>query len=237
MNNGTNSAGAPMITPARRRSRLLTIFLTAASICLLLSVSIAAPILIRPFYYAHIRPLALCEQTGFSESQIKTAYNEMLDYCLGVRDEFSTGDLKWSESGKSHFTDCRTLFLLDLRTLLASACALAALLLAAYFMKLEPARILSHGPMFWTGSLLGGGFLLVGALAAADFDRAFVVFHSLFFPGKDNWLFDPGVDEIILILPQTFFMNCAILILGILLAGCIVLIAADILCNRSRRPQ
>lgn len=215
---------------ARRESRLLTVFLTAAGVFLLLSAAIASPILIRPFYYAQIEPLALCEETGFSKEQIKTAYNEMLDYCLGIRDDFSTGELKWSESGKSHFTDCRTLFLLDLRVLCVSACAVLILLSAAHFMKLRPARIASRGPMFWTGSLLGGGFLLIGALAAIDFDRAFVVFHSLFFPGKDNWLFDPRTDEIILILPESFFMHCAILILGILLAGCAALIAADILC-------
>ena len=52
----------------------------------------------------------------------------------------------------------------------------------------------------------------VGALAALDFDRAFVLFHSLFFPGKSNWLFDWRTDPIILALPQEFFRNCAILI-------------------------
>lgn len=52
-------------------------------------------------------------------------------------------------------------------------------------------------------------FLAVGGLAALDFDRAFVVFHALFFPGKDNWLFDPETDQIITILPQVFFRNSA----------------------------
>jgi integral membrane protein (TIGR01906 family) len=54
--------------------------------------------------------------------------------------------------------------------------------------------------------------LVVGGLAALDFDRAFVIFHHIFFPGKDNWMFDPRTDAIILVLPQQFFMNCAILI-------------------------
>ena len=48
-------------------------------------------------------------------------------------------------------------------------------------------------------------------LVAIDFENAFVVFHKIFFPGKDNWQFSYA-DEIIMALPQQFFMNCAILI-------------------------
>ena len=68
---------------------------------------------------------------------------------------------------------------------------------------------------------------VIGGLAALDFDRAFVVFHSLFFPGKSNWIFDWRVDEIILVLPQVVFRNYAILIVGLLLLGCAGLMVAD----------
>jgi integral membrane protein (TIGR01906 family) len=56
--------------------------------------------------------------------------------------------------------------------------------------------------------------LIVGLLAASDFDKAFRVFHTVFFPGKDNWVFDPHADEIIKAMPEEFFMNCAILIIS-----------------------
>lgn len=206
--------------------KLLTVLLAAAAALVLLTFSIAAPILCRPFYYAHIGPLELCERTGLTENEIKTAYNEMLDYCLGG-EEFSTGVLRWSDSGKSHFTDVRVLFLLDLWVLGVSAAVLAALLTAARLRKLRPAPLLGRGPGFWAGAGLGGLFLLIGGWAALDFDRAFVAFHALFFPGKDNWLFDPRADQIINILPQEFFRNCAILILAILVTGCIALIVSD----------
>lgn len=61
-------------------------------------------------------------------------------------------------------------------------------------------------------------------MAALDFDRAFTVFHSIFFPGKDNWLFDPVTDPVILILPEAFFRNCAIAIVTVLLTVCIMLV-------------
>jgi integral membrane protein (TIGR01906 family) len=65
---------------------------------------------------------------------------------------------------------------------------------------------------------------VVGSLAAVDFDRAFVIFHKIFFPGKSNWLFDYDADQIIRVLPQDFFMNCAILIGAglILFSGCLL---------------
>ena len=62
------------------------------------------------------------------------------------------------------------------------------------------------------------------ALAATDFDRAFTVFHGIFFPGKENWLFDPATDPVILLLPEEFFRNCAIAIAASLLLLCLVLI-------------
>lgn len=210
-----------------KQSRLLTVILSIVIAVLLLSFSIAAPIVCRPFYYAHIGPLELENNTGYTRSEIKTAYNEMLDYCLGA-EEFSTGILKWSENGKDHFTDVRVLFLLDLRVLLVSALLLAGILIAMRLTAWRPCRLLGRGSAFWAGTGLAGMFLIVGALAAADFDKAFEVFHALFFPGKTNWLFDPKTDEIINILPQDFFMHCAVLIFGILILGCAVLIAADL---------
>ena len=215
-----------------RQSKPLTILLAVLTAVVLLTGAIAAPILCRPFYYAHIGPLDLCEQTGLTEEQIKTAYNEMLDYCLGA-EEFSTGVLRWSESGKSHFTDVRVLFLLDLKALVISASLLVVTLVASRLAGRRPSRLLGRWPAFWAGAGLGGAFLVVGGLAALDFDKAFVIFHALFFPGKDNWLFDPRTDEIITILPQEFFMNCAILILAILIIGCAALIAYDLLHNRT----
>ena len=217
-----------------KRSRLLSALLAAAIALALLTGSIALPIVCRPFYYAHIGALHLEERTGLSRAEIRTAYDEMLDYCLGAP-EFSTGVLKWSESGKSHFTDVRFLFLLDLRLFFAAAAAILFLIVLARLCRRSFSPLLGRGPCFWAGAGLGGAFLSVGGLAALDFDRAFVVFHTLFFPGKDNWLFDPDADEIINILPQQFFMDCAILILAVLVLGCAALILAD-LC-RGRRPR
>lgn len=217
-----------------KRSKSLTVLLALALALVLLTGSIAAPILCRPFYYAHIGPLGLEEATGLTEGEIRTAFDEMLDYCQGRSEEFSTGVLKWSESGKNHFADVRFLFQLNFQALACALGLLAALLLISSRGRQRPQPLLGRGPAFWAGVGLGTAFLAVGALAALDFDRAFVAFHAVFFPGKDNWLFNPAQDQIISILPQEYFRNCALLILAVSAAGCAGFIIYDLIKKQGR---
>ena len=60
-------------------------------------------------------------------------------------------------------------------------------------------------------------FVFLIGLCSIDFDTAFLVFHRIFFPGKENFYFDPYTDGIILILPLKFFERCAILIGSVIL--------------------
>lgn len=216
-------------------SKLLAFLTGLLTALLVLSASIAVPLLCRPFYYAHIQALDLDGYTGLSVDQIKEAFDQVMDYCLGLRPDFAAGVLPFSPSGADHFADVRTLFLLDLWVAGLSLAALLALFVLSRRNKCTPAPLLGHGPGFWAAVGLGGVFLLVGGLAATNFERAFVVFHALFFPGKTNWLFDWRTDPIILLLPEDFFRNCAILILALLIFWCVVLIAADLLAQRRRR--
>lgn len=218
-------------------SKLLSLFTGVFTALLVLSASIAVPLLCRPFYYAHIKSLNLDGYTGLSVEQIKEAFDQMMDYCLGLRPDFAAGVLPFSVSGASHFADVRVLFLLDLWIAVISLAALVILFVLSRKRKLTPAPLLGHGPGFWAAIGLGGLFLIVGGLAATNFERAFVVFHSIFFPGKTNWLFDWRTDPIILLLPEDFFRNCAILILALLVFWCVVLIAADLLAQRRRKKR
>lgn len=217
-----------------KTSKPLSVVLSVLLALVVLTGSVAVPLLCRPFYYAHIGPMGL-EGWGLTEDEIKTAYNEMMDFCLGRREDFSAGVLRFSPSGADHFADVRGLFLLDLRVLACAAAVLAAVLAVCRVKNTRPYRFLGRGPGTWAAAGLGLTFLTVGGLAALDFDRAFVIFHSLFFPGKDNWIFDWREDPIILFLPQDFFRNCAILILALLLTWCAVLLAADQPAGKGRR--
>ena len=219
-----------------KTSKGLTALFALLIALVVLTGAVAVPLLCRPFYYAQIGPLGLTD-TGLPEEEIRAAFDDVMDYCLDLRPDFAAGVLTFSRSGADHFADVRGLFLLDLRVLAVSLALLAAAMLLCWGKRLRPARPLGRGPGFWGAAGLGAVFLAVGGLAALDFQRAFVVFHSVLFPGKTNWIFDWRTDPIILLLPETFFRNCALLVLGLILLWCAVLIAADLWLGRRGRKR
>ena len=193
----------------RKESKLYTAAVILAVMGLVLSASVAVPLLWRGFYELHIDAMELPSKTGWSAEEIRAAFDEMMDYCV-YGQTFGTGALKWSAEGYAHFRDCRVLFTLDFTVLGVSLASVWLLWLMR--REYKAVRIGGRGPLFWAGSGLAGLFAAVAGLAALNFDRAFVVFHTLFFPGKTNWIFDWYADQIIRVLPQEFFRNCAILI-------------------------
>ena len=213
------------------KEKLISVAQAVLVALVILSGAIAVPILCRPFFYLHIKPLSLETLVGLTAGEVKTAYNAMMDFCIGITDTFSAGVLPFSQAGASHFADVRRLFVLDLRVLIVSALLLSIIVL---LRRKKPVRLLGYTPGFWGAIGLSVTFTNVGSLAALDFDRAFVVFHKLFFPGKDNWLFDRRQDPIINMLPEEFFRNCAILILASVLLTCGFLIAYDIKNKKTR---
>ena len=202
----------------------LGVVFTLAVAVLTLTVSIGLPIYVRPFYYLQIEPLGIPEATGHSYREIVDSFNELLDYLTLPGREFSTGVFAYSEEGMNHFVDCKWLFDLNAVGLIVSLVIVVALLI------LHKRGVITLPTLrgFRLSAIAGGAllltFLALGILVSLDFDRAFVIFHSLFFPGKDNWLFNPYTDEIILALPSDFFMNCAILI-----ASSVIIISAGLL--------
>ena len=192
------------------KKRMLSL-ICMVSLCLfLLTAAIGLPIYIRPFYYAHIDAFDLPARSGYTAEEIRDAYDEVLDYLTLPGKDFGTGVIPHSSEGKAHFEDCKVLFELNAAVLVGSGLVLAVLF--ALRKKWGPDRLGKHSAAFWAAVLSVTAPIMIGGLAALDFDRAFVVFHSIFFPGKTNWVFDWHRDQIIRVLPQEFFMDCAILI-------------------------
>lgn len=200
-----------------RKSRvnlLSTVLLIIAIVVYTITFSIGLPIYVRPFYYAHVEALDMPFWTDLSVEQIREAYDEVLDYLTLPNREFGTGVLGFSEEGASHFADCKKLFNLNLWGMIISGAAIITLTVLDKKGIISFCRFCGLRPCLWAGVGTLGLFVTVGGLAAINFDLAFQVFHKIFFPGKDNWLFDPSVDEIINVMPFEFFRNCAILILS-----------------------
>lgn len=199
-------------------SRTLSVLLAAALAVFFLSAAIAFPILCRPFYYVQIDALDLPAQTGWDETTIRTAYDEVMDYLVYGAD-FGMGTLRWSADGQAHFADCRVLFRLDFVLLGISAVVLAALAVLYRCRKITFRRLCGRSPAFWAAAGLTAVFLFAAVWAVIDFNSLFTAFHHVFFPGKTNWVFDWRTDEIILILPEAFWARTGVLVLLLCLGG------------------
>ena len=211
------------------KNKILTGLLGFFVAILIITFSIGLPIHFRPFYYLQIDLLDIEEYSGADRETIKEAFNELMDYLTIPGNEFGTGKFPYSEEGKSHFVDCKVLFDLNTIAFIISLVSVIALLILKKLGIFELWRPFGMNITFCSGAYTLGGFALIGGIVALDFDTAFTIFHKIFFPGKDNWLFNPYTDGIIMILPQDFFMNCAILIFTSIILLCAVCITSGLI--------
>jgi len=206
-----------------------------AAVVATVTFSIGLPIYFRPFYYMQIEPLGIEEATGYDKETVIEGYDEVLDYLTRPGGQFSAGVFKFSEDGAGHFADCKGLFTLNAWGYIIALAVLAAVILLARLGKVKLCSPLGFSVFGWAGAATLTVFAALASLAALDFDRAFVIFHSIFFPGKDNWRFDWRRDEIILAMPEEFFMNCAILIASSVIIISSVLIVCSVLRRNKER--
>ena len=198
-------------------SILLSFILVISLAVLTITISIGLPIYIRDFYFAFVKITDLPTVSGYSYEVIETAFNELMDFLI-LNKEFATGALKYSEEGKNHFIDVKFLFDLNFYGLVISFIVTLFIGILNKCKVIKIKKLFDLHPMFYSSIIVILIPLIVGYFCLLDFDKAFTVFHHIFFPGKENWVFDPYYDEIINILPQEFFASCAALIgLSILL--------------------
>ncbi len=214
------------------RNRAVNIALTVVFVVTLtlfiLTFAIGLPIYCRFFYYLQIKTLKLEEATGWSYEVIKEAYDEVLNYLTLPNRPFGTGALKWTAEEAAHFADCKVLFDLNLGVLVSSGAVTLTLTLLNRFKVIRLARPFGHGAYLISAvAALALPVVIIILALIVGFDKAFTAFHAVFFPGKDNWYFNPNTEQIIRVMPEEFFMNCAIIIAVGLIAFAVALIIAD----------
>lgn len=179
--------------------------LLAAILALLIATALGLGIIhITDFpYTVDIDRLKIEESSGLDREEIMANYSSVMDYLSPFSSsEFDLPTLAYTRTGAGHFADCKVIFGWFY---LLGALALVAYILLAVF-KVFDKRVLRYG-----GIITIAIPVVFGLGAAVNFDRMFVAFHAVFFDG-DTWIFDPVEDAIINILPEDFFMHCAIFI-------------------------
>lgn len=166
----------------------------------------------RPFYYYEIDRLHIEQTSGFSKEEIIENYDALIDYCS----PFYTGELKFptfpaSKEGLIHFTEVKNIFVA-----IFWCGILSGILLIFIIIQKKKAN---ENKYLLISSILSIILpLVIGLASFINFDKLFILFHKLMFR-NDYWIFSEETDPVITILPEQFFMDCAIIIAATVIIG------------------
>lgn len=181
----------------------------------IISVSVVFTLAFRPLYYLDISALDISEQSGYSEEEIRENYDVLIDYNMSLgKDKLEFPTLAMSEPGRIHFEEVRDIF--NIFKYMAMAGVVLSIGGIVFCIRRKEYRYLKL-----TSILAIALPAVLGLLVALNWDWAFVTFHHIAFD-NDYWIFDPLTDPVITILPDTFFMHCALMILGCVVLGSVV---------------
>lgn len=195
---------------------------------LFISFSVVVTLNFRPLYYFDIHHLDIPAYSGLDEAVIRENYDVLIDYNSMFYDgELEFPSLVMSESGRIHFQEVKNIFV-GLQYLLIADFLVCAVLLAYHIRKRSFAFFRLAGMITIVIPVV------LGILIALNWNWVFVTFHHIAFD-NDYWIFDSVTDPIINILPDTFFMHCALMILTlVVLCAALCLVADRRLCRERK---
>ena len=194
----------------------------------IIGCSVVGTLAYKPLYYHDMKALRIAEYSGYSEMEIRENYDALIDYNMAWEDgELLFPSLPMSETGKIHFEEVKEIF--DSFKYLAVTCGLLGVAGIVFMAKKKEYRYLKM-----TAIISCGLPVVLGILVGLFWDRVFVIFHELFF-NNDYWIFDYRTDPIILLLPDEFFLHCALLIFGGVLSGATVCLISYLILRKRER--
>lgn len=193
-----------------RRFKITDLLIGIIFTLLFISVAVIVTINFRPLYYLDIGLLDIEASSGLSRAEIISNYNALIDYSSPFfRGELTFPTLTASPSGLQHFVEVKNIF--------NSFYIMGAItLVLGIIIILQKSKNRDFSYLLVSSITAVVLPLLLGIYMCIDFDRAFVIFHKIFF-NNDYWMFDPATDPVITILPDTFFLHCAVLIIVLVL--------------------
>lgn len=210
--------------------KLFRNIVTALSLMMfIISLSVTATLNFRPLYYFDIGYLHIAETSGVDEEIIKKNYDILIDYnSMFNHSTLDFPDFAMSEHGRIHFEEVKNIFV-GLQYIGIVTFILSVLLIIIAVRKKETL-------CFKLAAILTVAIpAVLGIFIALNWEKAFVTFHHIFF-SNDYWIFDPQTDAIITILPDTFFMHCAIMILALVVLGSLLCgLAAHLIGRRNNK--
>lgn len=170
--------------------------------------------------------------TGWTPAQVEAVTRDIVVEVWvgpGTFAQEVAGEAVFTERERSHMADVRQLVLAFYAVVGVAALALVLLGLASAWSR-----------TYWRAVALGAKVLAVGTIAvgiafAVFFDRAFTLFHQLFF-AEGTWTFDPATDRLVQLFPYQFWTETtiAVAVVGFGLTATVWVVASRL--GRPPRP-
>ncbi len=183
----------------------------------IISFAVVVTLNFTPLYDFTAEGMEVVEASGVEFDDIKENYRILIDYNnLWGPDTLNMPDFPMSETGRIHFEEVKAIFGLFEIILFISAPICIALAIYKFRTRQKRFFLFSGVATVVVPSVLG-------VLIALNWQWVFVKFHEIAF-NNDYWIFDYRTDPVILILPNAFFMICAIMILAVVVLLSLALI-------------
>ena len=216
-----------------------------AALCVLLIIiaqSIFIPTFhIMPYFRWHYQQRGIPESIGIDEEELMHVTTELLDYMRGRRPDLviyaTVSGVErqfFSDIEIRHMVDVYELYRVGFIIRNISFWLLALLILGMAYFKVRILDLLAR----CCREVVTGFLMLLAILAGVivwDFDRAFVMFHLIFFD-NEYWLLDPTVDLLINMVPLVFFIEISIIVGALLLIFSALVIIVSTLYLRATLP-
>ena len=214
------------------------------AVCLLLiiiSQSIIFPTFFMPFFTWQYERLDVAETIQVEQDELMRVTTELLDYMRGRRESLEDIYAVVAGEERRFFSDIEIRHMVDVLDLYNIAFmirniaffVMVGLFLGMVLLKYNVLHVICRCCReVQTGFLILSG--IVVGLIAINFERAFDIFHYIFF-NNDYWILDPRVDLLINMVPIDFFIHISIFIgLLLLFASVAVIVISTIYLRRTR---
>jgi len=213
-----------------------------AALCLVLiiiSQSIIFPTFFMPFFRWQYNRLGVAETIQIEKDELMRVTTDLLDYMRGRRDLLEDVYAIVAGEERRFFSDIEIRHMIDVLELYniafmvrnAAFFLMVGLILGLILIKEQVLYVLARCCRQVLVGFLVLSALLVGVIAI-NFERAFDIFHHIFF-NNDYWVLNPRVDLLINMVPLGFFIHISIFIAALLVLCCgIVILAASIYLRR-----
>lgn len=178
----------------------------------LVSFAVTVTLNFKPLYYMDMKLLDIPEQSGYPAELIRENFDALIEYNnITYSGELCFKGMPMSESGRIHFEEVKVVF-----SIFEWMCIICGTL----FLVGAVVQCRRHDYGFFKTTAVGSIAIpaVLGVFVLSDWETVFVEFHELVF-NNDYWIFNPVTDPVITILPDTYFMHCALMIVLIVVFG------------------